>query len=221
MVKYVIKKNIFTKNQFIMKKIIVFILLGMFYTFSYAQTAQNTMVEFNKATVPAVNISIANYDVETVRDALKARLERMGGLKGSSSKGFTLYADQVFVNFDPAKKFDIYTKIDAGSKKDNHVLITLMVSLGNENFISVTENPELNQKMLDFLTDFVANSLKDFDVVKKTTDLTAALDKMEKEHKTLVSERDKLKTDLENKEKAVAAKAEDIAKTKQALEALK
>ena len=204
-----------------MKKIIAFILLGIVSTFSYAQTAQNTMIEFNKVRVPGVIISVTTYDVETVKAALKARLERIGGLKGSTSKGFTMYPGQIFVNFDPVKKYDIYTKIDAGSKKDNDVIISLMVSSGNENFISVADNPELNQKMLDFLTDFVANSLKDFDILKKTTDLSAALDKLEKEYKSLVSDRDKLKKDLENKEKAVANKEDEIAKTKQALDALK
>jgi hypothetical protein len=203
-----------------MKKIAILILLSMFCVLSWAQVAHNSMIEYNKTKVPGVVISLTTYDLETVKAALKARLERVAGLKGTSSKGFTLYADQVFFDFG-SKKFDIYTKIDAGSKKDQDVIISLMVSTGNENFVSMTDNPELNQKMLDFLTDFVANSLKDYEATKNINEQTAALEKMEKEHKTLVADRDKLKLDLEKTEKALTTKEEEIAKIKRSLELLK
>ena len=203
-----------------MKKIAFFIVLGLVTTFAFAQNAQNTMIEFNKVRVPGVVVSLINYDIATVQTALSARMERIGGLKGSNSKGFRMYAGQIFTDFGDTK-FDIYTKVSSGTKKDHDIIIYLMVSSGFENFISQSSDPELNQKMLDFLTNFANIFLKEFDIKQKIDTQTSALEKMEKEHKSLVSDRDKLKKDLENKEKAIENKATEIAKTKETLEILK
>jgi len=203
-----------------MKKIALFIVLGLITTLAFAQSAQNTMIEFNKTKVPGIVVSLIDYDVATVQAALSARMERIGGLKGSNSKGFRMYAGQIFTDFGNTK-FDIYTRVCPGSKKDRDIIINLMVSSGFENFVSQSSDPELNQKMLDFLTYFANIFLKEFDIKQKIDAQTSALEKMEKEYKSLVSDREKLKKDLENKEKAIENKAAEIAKTKETLGTLK
>ena len=203
-----------------MKKIAFLILLGAMSAFAWAQTAQPTMIDFNKVSVPGVIITITDYDATTVQNALQWRMERKGGLKGTDFKGgFRLYSGQTFTNFGDTK-YNIYTRVIPGNKKNPEVIVNLLVSLG-ENFISPTSNPELNQRMIDFLTNFVATSLKEFDINQKEAAHKKDLEKFEKEYKKLVSDRDKTKKTLESQEKAVAAKAEQIAKTKAALGSLK
>jgi hypothetical protein len=201
-----------------MKKVIFFILLGFISTALFAQTARNTMVSFNKEKVPGINIAVTNCDLATVQEALKERLERIGGLKGVNASGFRLYTDQIFPDFGSVK-YDIYLKADA-NKKTNDVVITLMVSSGNSNFVSQESNPELNQKMIDLLTQFANRYLVEFSANKKFNAQSAELGKLEKEYTKLVSERDKLSKSLEAKESAVNSKAQQIATIKASLNAL-
>jgi hypothetical protein len=203
-----------------MKKIIFIIVLGIMCTFSYAQTAQNTMIDFNKTKVPGIVVAIPTFDVATINAALQARLETTGKLKGSNFKGFRLYGGQTFADFGNAR-YDIYTKVVPGSKKDKKVLVQLMVSMGNENFISQTSDHELNQRMIDFLTNFATSYLPEFDRNRKIQENSKNLEKLEKEYGKLVSDRDKLKSNLEKQEKAITVKAEEIAKIKANLNNLK
>ena len=201
-----------------MKKIAFLILLGVTTTFAWAQTAQSTMIELDKQSVPGVIITITEYDAATVQDALTARLERIGGLKGTNFKGFRLYQGQVLTGFG-SNKYDIYTRVIPGTKKSPEVIVNLLVS--GETFVSPSTDPELNQKMMDVLTNFATVFLPEFDTNQKVSAHTKELEKLEKEYAKLVSDRDKLKENLEKQEKAVSAKAEEVAKTKTALGNLK
>jgi len=201
-----------------MKKIAFLILLGVMTTFAWAQTAQSTMIELDKTSVPGVIITITNYDAATVQAALTARLERIGGLKGTNFKGFRLYSGQVLTGFG-STKYDIYTRVVPGNKKNPEVIVNLMVS--SETFASPTTDPELNQKMIEVLTNFATVFLPEFAVNQKVSAYTKDLEKLEKEYKKLTSDRDKLKTSLDKQEKAVSTKAEEIAKIKAALGSLK
>jgi len=203
-----------------MKKIAFFILLGVMSTFAWAQTAQNSMIELDKTKVPGVIIAITDYDAATVQAALLARMERIGGLKGTTFKGFRLYSGQILTDFGNTK-YEIYTRVVPGNKKNPEVIVNLLVSLGSDNFVSSTSNPELNQKMMEVLTNFATTFLKEFDTNQKISAHTKDLEKMEKDYKKLVSDRDKTKSSLEKQEKAVSAKADEIAKIKAALGSLR
>jgi hypothetical protein len=203
-----------------MKKITFLFLLGVITTLTMAQNAQNTMMDFNKTKVPGVIVALSNYDVAVVKTALTTRMERIGGLKGTNSMGFRFYPAQIFVDFG-STKLDIFTRVDAGTKKNKDIIVNLLVSTGAENFISQESDPAVNQKMLDFLSDFANNYLTDFDKKQKIDSKTSALKKMEKEYNSLVSARDKLQNELNNKEKAIQKKASEISKVKSDLDVLK
>jgi len=203
-----------------MKKITFFILMGVMSSFTFAQTAQSTMVELDKERVPGVIITITDYDVATVQDALTARMERIGGLKGTNFKGFRLYSAQNLTDFGTTK-YEIFTRVVPGNKKNPEVIVNLLVSLGSNNFVSPTADPELTQKMIDVLTNFVATFLPEYDTNQKINAHTKELEKLEKEHSKLVSDRDKLRQNLEAQEKAVDSKAAEIDKIKGILGNLK
>jgi beta-phosphoglucomutase-like phosphatase (HAD superfamily) len=200
-----------------MKRIAFLILLGVMTSFAFAQTAQSTMIEFNKTRVPGVIVAItSDYDVATVQAALQARMERIGGLKGSNSGKFRMYGGQIFTDFG-STKYDIYTRVLPKDKKNKDIIVDLLVSLGHENFVSLDSDPQLTQKMIDFLNNFATTYLVEFDRSSKISTKTKNLEKLEKEYKKLVSNRDKTKNNLEKQEKAVESKAAEITKIKEAL----
>ena len=208
-----------------MKRFVFFIFMTLGFAV-YAQTAQSVTIDYNKTKVPGVSIVIAGYDVDFVKDALQYRLEKVARLKGSNSKGFRLYSAQNFSDFGTLN-YDIYTLVNKGSKKDQSVTVNLMVSKGNENFISQQEEPELTQKMKDFLTEF-NTYIREYEKNQNIDNLTNTISKLEKETKSLTSDRDKLKKDISNlenklkdKEKELSVKESELQKAKADLNSLK
>jgi hypothetical protein len=208
-----------------MKKAVFFILMAFGFA-SYAQTIQSTQVEFNKTKVPGVSLAIAGYDATFIQNALQYRFEKIGGLKGSSSKGFRVYSAQIFPEFGTLS-YDIYTIVNKGSKKDQLVTVNLLVSKGNNNFASPNDDTDLTQKMKDFLTNF-PTVLKEFERVQNIDKIAASIKTLEKECKSLTSDTDKLKKELskvennlKNKEKLLFTKQNELQKAKSEMELLK
>jgi len=209
-----------------MKKIVFFILM-LFAFAAYAQTAQSTQIEINKVKVPGVSITLAGYDADFLQNALQFRFEKVAGLKGSNSKGFRVYAAQVFHEFG-FTKYDIYTSIDKGTKQSQFITINLLVSKGLDNFITPVDEPDVTQKMKDFLNYFANDYLKEHEKKQKIDQLTKNTTTLEKECSSLSSELDKLRknlTALENqikdKETEFSKKKSDLDKAKAELESLK
>jgi len=209
-----------------MKKIVFFILM-LFAFAAYAQTAQSTQIEINKVKVPGVSITLAGYDVDFVQNALQFRFEKVAGLKGSNSKGFRVYAAQVFHEFGFIK-YDIYTSIDKGTKQSQFITINLLVSKGLDNYVNPVDDADVTQKMKDFLTYFANDYLKEYERSQKIDQLTKSSTSLEKDCSSLTSELDKLKkefTSLENKikdkETELSKKKNELEKAKAELESLK
>ncbi|MCL2247141.1 MAG: hypothetical protein FWC10_08555 [Lentimicrobiaceae bacterium] len=199
-----------------MKKIVFFILM-LFAFAAHAQTAQSTQIEVNKVKVHGVSVTLAGYEVDYVQNALQFRFEKVAGLKGSNSKGFRLYAAQMFHEFGPLK-YDIYTSIDKGTKQAQFVTINLLVSKGNENFVSPVDDPDVTQKMKDFLTYFANDYIKEYEKSQKIDELTKAISQLEKEFSSLKSEIEKLKNERTALDNKIKDKETVFSKTKNELE---
>jgi polyhydroxyalkanoate synthesis regulator phasin len=210
----------------IMKKLSVFIF--MFLGFAvYAQTAQTTQIEINKVKVPGVSITIAGYEADYIQNVLQFRFEKVAGLKGSNSKGFRFYPAQVFSDFG-FLKYDIYTSVDKGTKQAKFVTINLLVSKGNENFVSPRDDEEVTEKMKDFLNSFANDYLKEYEKSQRIDQLTKSVNGLEKDCTSLTSEVEKLKKDLtalenkiRDKETELTKKSGELEKNKSELETLK
>jgi hypothetical protein len=198
-----------------MKKTLFFILMFAAVA-AYAQTAQSISIDFNKTRVPGVSIVIAGYEADFIQSALTYRLEKVAGLKGTNSKGFRMYPAQNFPAFGN-KKYDIYTCIDKGDKKNPIITLQLMVSTGNENFISPNDDPELTEKLKDFLTEF-NDYMKEYDRIQKIENLTNIVNKLEKDRNSLVVDTDKLKKEITDREDKLRTKERELAKTESELE---
>lgn len=203
-----------------MKKITLIILGIVISLASFGQTTQNSMVEYNKTNIPGVSIVVNGYSLDVVEKALKSRLEQIGGLKkGSSSKGFTIYQNQPFTDFG-TQNYNVYTQL-VFNKKINTVTLNLLVDKGNNNFASPNTDPELVQKMSDFLTNFATTYLSEYDLNLKVEAQTTVVEKLTKECNSLTSDIEKLKKELSAKENSLSSKEAALNKEKEALNALK
>ena len=202
-----------------MKKIALFILGTVISLASFGQTAQNSTIVYNKKNISGTTIVVSGYSLDVVNQALRSRLEIGGLRKPSSSKGFTIYQSQPFVDFGTLN-YTIYTQV-LFSKKTNNITINLMVDKGNENFADLNNDPELVQKMLDFLTNFATTYLSEYDLNLKIKAQTAEVEKLNKEYNSLFSEVEKLKKELSAKESSLSAKGTALNKAKETLNALK
>ena len=197
-----------------MKKVVFFIMMMTMAVSVFPQSAKEGIVKFNKRDVPVIYYETSDYDVKVTTEALKNRLEKDARLKGGNASGFRLYAAQPFAEFGTSN-YDIYTKVaTVGKKKNQKTIIYLLVSKGNENFETAAENPELATNLKTFLDNFVATYLRQFDVEQKYQNQIKVIAKLEKEHKSLTSDKAKLQKQLEDKEKEITAKENEIAKAK-------
>ena len=203
-----------------MKKVVFFISTMVMAVSVFSQSAREGTSQFNKNDVPAIIYETADYDVKTTAAALTARLEKDAKLKGTNVSGFRCYQAQPFAEFGMLN-YDIYTKvITTGKKKNLKTVIYILVSKGNENFESAAKDSELAENVKAFLNNFVATYLRQFDIEQKYQNQTKIIAKLEKEQKSLVSDKNKLQKQLEDKEKAITAKQAEIAKAKALLNTL-
>ena len=203
-----------------MKKV-AFLILTMTVSVSvFSQSAREAIVKFNKQDVPCISYETADYDAKVTTAALKNRLEKVAKLKGGNASGFRFYPSQAFVEFGTLN-YDIYTKVvSMGKKKNQKTVIYLLVSKGNENFESAAKDPELAANMKAFLDNFVTTYLRQFDIELKYESQKKLIAKLEKEHKSLNSDKAKLEKQLEKTEKAITAKQDEITKAKSLLNSL-
>ena len=194
---------------------------------AFAQTAQSTQVEINKVKVPGVSVTIPGYEVDFIQQALQFRFEKVAGLKGTNSKGFRMYPAQVFHDIG-FLKYDIYISIDKGTKQSKFATVNMLVSKGNENFVSPVDDSEVTDKMKDFLNYFANEYIKEYEKSQKIDQLTKSVATLEKDCSSLKSEIEKLKKDytsLENKikdkETEFSKKQDALDKSKSELESLK
>jgi len=199
-----------------MKKGLFFILMLTGITV-LAQTAQSTQIEVNKVKVPGVSVTLAGYEADFIQNALQFRLEKEAGLKGSNSKGFRIYPAQVFHELGFVK-YDLYISVDKGTKQAKFVTINMMVSKGNENFVTPVDEPEVTQKMKDFLDYFVNDYLKGYEKNQKIDQLTKSVASLDKDCNSLSSELEKLKKDLTALQNKIKDKETEFSKKKTELD---
>jgi hypothetical protein len=203
-----------------MRKVAFFILTMTMTVSVFSQSAKEETIKYNKTSVPGISYETADYDVKVTTAALKNRMEKDARLKGTNMNGFRFYPAQAFAEFGNLN-YDIYTKVvTTGKKKSLKTVIYLLVSKGNENFESAAKDPELSANMKAFLDNFVATYLRQFDIEQKYQAQTKLIAKLEKELKSLGSDKSKLQKQLEEKDKAIIEKQNDITKANALLNTL-
>jgi thiamine kinase-like enzyme len=203
-----------------MKKLIFFMSLLLTASIVFGQKAKEEMITFNKIPRSGVSIIISDNDPKTVQAALRERMETDAGLKGSNSGGFRFYQNQQFPTFG-LLNYDIYTQVtETGSRKNKRTVVYLLVSKGNQNFVTPATDPELVNNMKKFLNDFTGY-LEKYNVDEQIRAKAKTIEKLEKQNNKLVSKRDKMKKQLDAQESQVTKNQTELTNLKSALEGLK
>ncbi|MBP5411661.1 MAG: hypothetical protein J6Y47_00240 [Bacteroidales bacterium] len=176
-----------------------------------AQTAQETTVEFNKKHVQGVCVSFKDYSQDIVKGALTNRLEKDAALKGSNVKGWRAYLSQQFMELG-TKNFDIYTNVvTIGKKKDQQVVVYLLVSTGNENFVTSASEKDVIDNAKNFLNNFVAY-VRTHDINVKIDNQNELIAKLKKEYESLTADKEKMQNQIKDLEKKIISKEDEISK---------
>jgi len=203
-----------------MKKIMFFIAAMLITSVVFAQTIRDEHIAFDKDnSYFGVVLDVSGYEEEVVEDALASRFEQVTK-KSSKSGKFRIYKGQAFREFGPLN-YDIYTQIvRVGKKKDNRVAVQLLVSKGNMNFVSPSTDSDVIDGMRSFLKGFV-DYLQEYDTSLKAVAQDKVISKLEKDAKSLVSDKEKLQKQLADKENEIIKKQEEIQKAKELLQTLR
>jgi len=208
-----------------MKKLLFFATLFAMTFLAKAQVPTEQSIAFNKKNPQGVVLVVSGYDINVVRDALQHRFEKTAALKGKKEKGgFYAYLNQQFADFS-SKNLDIYTLVDA-NKKSGQATISILVSTGNENFISATNDAATFDRVKQFLAAF-STYLREYDINKKISEQNAVLSGLEKERKKMDSDIDKFRKQIADlqaqnlkREKEIESKTVEIERTKTKIQEL-
>lgn len=182
-----------------MKKIIasVAILCAAFSFHAQAQNAYETQVKYNKNNQNAV---VAEYELpkDVVEAALKERFEKAGLGKAKSSKGYLTYPGKLWNEVTTAK-VDVFAKVE---EKKGKSTVQILVSTGNDNFITSGSDANAIQNVKTFMNSF----LKDVTAYQLKLDIEKQeelLKKAEKEFNNSVSSGKDLSKEKEKLEKKI------------------
>ena len=184
-----------------------------------------SFIDFNKAKQPAI-VNDYNFSDNTVTKAIAGRMEKLG-YKGKESKGFMVYRGVMLTELGPGP-YDLYVKVDRKSRKEKDASsLTMLVSKGNEVFVSDIDDPVLmgNAKAWINKMDSVIIA---YDLEVQIKDQEDLVKSAEKKYRSLVDDGD----DLVKKKKRIEEQINDntkdqqqqrteIEKQKQLFEALK
>ena len=154
--------------------------------------------------------------------------EKMGqmGYKGKSTKGFTVYKFVRMAELGTGD-YDLYFMADRKSRrnKDNSTL-TLMLSTGNEIFVTEQSNAGLISNAKKYL-DSITNMIAAYDLEQQIIEQQDAVGKADKKYTNLIDEgqslekkRKNIENDIEDNKKNQAQQQSEIEKQKLILETL-
>lgn len=140
-----------------MKKSIFFAMFALFLSATaFSQRIVSETITYDKQNFPGYTITFIDMTVDEISDAMVARLERQGGLKGTNSKGFRAYLSQSFSEFGTLQ-YDIFTKVGKGNKKQGSpTVLYFLVTKGNNNPMTKASDPDVVTNIEAFLNGFVS-----------------------------------------------------------------
>ena len=196
-----------------MKNTLLLLVLVLIMTLKLRAQAYDGKIEYQKTLQPVALIELP-YPADVTEDAIKDFMARKG-LKGSSSKGFTVYRNTKLADTDTAQS-DLYFKIDRKRKEKDVSIITLLPAIASQDILTRTTDSsrlQLIQPMVDQAKTFL-NNLTPFidahntdvqvknqqDVLKKAQKKMNGLQSdqadLEKKIRNLLSDQDKNRIDI-------------------------
>jgi len=208
-----------------MKKIIYTIISVLIFNFTVSSQARYVFIDFKNAQKPAIQNEYS-FEEKTVSKAIDDKLNKMG-YRGKGVKGYTMYRGVMLPELGN-QPYDLYFKVDKKSKKDkDNAVVNMLISTGNENFISDTANSTTINNAKTFL-DNLMPAVAAYDLQQQINTQEDAIKKAEKKYKNLQNDADdlqkrkhKIEQQLEDNLKDQKDQLAEIEKQKQIFEALK
>ncbi len=162
-----------------------------------AQRVNETVTLFGKDQLQGFTINIDNYSIDVVDGAMANIFENQYKLKGSKKKGYHVYENQQCSAFGDAR-YDIYfTTTEIGKKNNKSVQVTLVVSNGNMNCITFTNDPRTSRNIVNFLEKF-PRDVESYNTTLRIQSLENELTKLNKERDALIKDSTKVEDKIAN-----------------------
>ncbi|MCR4964353.1 MAG: hypothetical protein K6A41_01710 [Bacteroidales bacterium] len=200
-----------------MKKLLLFLAMVCLVSFASAQNVKESTVSFNKTQVSGYLANINGYTMDVVDLAMRTKLEKEFGLKSSKEGSYRAYLNQPCSVFGP-DSYDIYYQVsEFGKKKNRTTQVSFVLSSGNMNTITSSNNPEIARRVKNFLNDFLS-TVPNFAASQEVEALEAQLEKLNKEKASLDNEIAKNNKSIEKAHKQIEKINKNIDKSQKKIE---
>ena len=201
-----------------MKKLFAFLTLVLVFGSLSAQRVNETVTLFGKEQLSGFTTNITEATPEIVEQALANKLEKDFLLKGSKKKGYYVYMNQPCPAFGEAR-YDLYfTTTEVGKKKNKSTQVTLVVSTGNQNCITFSNDPRTSRNIVSFL-ESLSNDVEAYKRLLRINELKETVESLEKNKVSLEKDQEKVQDkinktneDMQANVAKVEAKTAEIAK---------
>jgi hypothetical protein len=188
-----------------MKKIIYTLITLFIFTITCSAQTRYVFIDFKDAKKPGVQNEFS-YSDKTVSGAIDEKMTKMG-YKSKDVKGYTVYKNVLLPELG-SQAYDLYFKVDRKSRKEkDNAVVTMLVSSGNENFISDSSDGITMNNARNYL-DNLLPTLTEYDLQQQVNAQQDIVTKAEKKYKSLQDDAD----DLQKKKKKLEQQMEDNAK---------
>ena len=196
----------------------------LFHISSFSQ-AHYVFIDFKDVQKPAIQ-SEFSYPEATVNHAIDEKMSKMG-YKSKDIKGYAMYKGVVLPELG-GQPYDLYFRVDRRSKKDkDNAVVSMLISTGNENFISDSTDSRTINNAKQFL-DNLMPSIAAYDLQQQVNGQADVLKKAEKKYSSLQNDADdlqkrkkKIEQDIEDNQKAQKDQQAEVERQRQLLEVLK
>ena len=167
----------------------------------FAQSHTAT-VDYQKVSREAL-VNEIGYAEKTVTNAIEESMSKMGA-KGKSNKGYVMYRGVSLPDLGGGS-YDLYFSVERKSKKEKESsVITMMVSTGDDKFITTSTDAALMDKAKGYL-DNLWNMVAAYDLEQQIGDQEDLVKKNEKKMNSLMNDAN----DLEKKRRKVEEEITD------------
>lgn len=194
-----------------MKKVLLLTIV-FFVTFCLsAQSVQEGKTEFNKTQVDAFIVNVPNFPVNIVEDAIYQKYVILENMRIDKQSGYRAFLSQQIARIS-TQNIDLFFKVqEVGKKKERQTQIVCLVSTGNANFISSAIDATVAANVKNELTTLV-KYVGEYEASQRVLSNTNALNKLQKEVKSLNLDKDKLQKEMNAIDQKIADKNLEINK---------
>ena len=175
-----------------MKKLFALLALVFVLGSLSAQKVNETVTMFGKDQLTGFTTNITQATPEIVGQALANKFEKEFSLKGSKKKGYYVYLNQPCSAFGEAR-YDLYfTTAEVGKKKNKSTQVTLVVSTGNQNCVSFSNDPRTSRNIVSFL-EKLQSDVDAYNIMLRINELKSSIEDLNKESVSLEKDQEKVK----------------------------